>query len=81
MVKITESNFNDVIKHIIETNSEYNAIYEISILKYPNSDIKIGKYAKNYYEAYMKYRDEIKLDENFDKKAYEKNKRYNSLCV
>ena len=71
--KITESNFNDYIKYIIEKYNYADAIDQISNIKYPNTDIRIGKYAAMYYETYKKYTIEVDIN-NFDKNAYSKNK-------
>ncbi len=71
--KITESNFNDYIKYIIEKYNYDEAIYQISNIKYPNTDVPIGKYASMYYETYKKYTIDVDI-QNFDKNAYEKNK-------
>ena len=71
--KITESNFNDYIKYIIEKYNYDEAIYQLSKIKYPNTDVPIGKYAKMYYETYKKYTIDVDI-QNFDKQAYEKNK-------
>ncbi len=71
--KITDHNFNDYIKYIIEKYNYSDAIYHISNIKYPNTDIPIGKYANMYYETYKKYTIDVDIN-NFDKNAYEKNK-------
>lgn len=71
--KITEQNFNDYIKYIIQKYNYTDAIEQISNIKYPNSDIPIGKYAPLYYETYKKYRVDVDIND-FDKNAYKKNK-------
>lgn len=45
--KITDHNFNDYIKYIIEKYNYADAIDQISNIKYPNTDVRIGKYADN----------------------------------
>jgi hypothetical protein len=71
--KITDHNFNDYIKYIIEKYNYADAIDQISNIKYPNTDVRIGKYAGMYYETYKKYTIDVDIH-NFDKNAYEKNK-------
>ncbi len=71
--KITEQNFNDYIKYIIQKYNYSDAIEQISNIKYPNTDIPIGKYAGMYYETYKKYTIDVDIN-NFDKNAYKKNK-------
>ncbi len=71
--KITEQNFNDYIKYIIQKYNYSDAIEQISNIKYPNTDIPIGKYASMYYETYKKYTIDVDIN-NFDKNAYKKNK-------
>ncbi len=71
--KITECNFNDYIKYIIEKYNYTDAIYHISNIKYQNTDVSIGKYANMYYETYKKYTIDVDIN-NFDKNAYEKIK-------
>ena len=71
--KISEHNFNDYIKYIIQKYNYSDAIEMISNIKYPNTDVPIGKYANLYYETYRKYTIDVDIN-NFDKDAYKKNK-------
>lgn len=71
--KIIDMNFNDYIKYIIEKYNYKDAIDQISNIKYPNTDVPIGKYAGMYYETYKKYTIDVDIN-NFDKNSYEKNK-------
>ncbi len=76
--KLTEDTVNDYIKMVIQTyiDQPERCFSELMKLKYPNSDLYITReYAKGYYESYAKYAIDIKMDKNFDKNAYEKNKK------
>jgi len=74
--KITDQNFGEYIIHLIEKHNYIDAIYHISEIKYNGT--KVGKDAGLYYEVYKKYLfncdNNIKINNDFDKNIYSKNK-------
>lgn len=73
---ITEDNFTDYIKHIVNKYDNIHTIVDkLCDVKYPNSKLYIKKeHALIYYEIYRKHDVKVKIDKDFDKNAYKKNK-------
>jgi hypothetical protein len=71
-----ENAFCENLKTIISKHNFETAIKKITNLKYPNTNKYISQeHASIYYDVYRKYDTKVSLDKDFDKKAFDKNKK------
>ena len=74
-----EDEFNDYLTETIKKNIDNpkKCFEKIMELKYPGTNTNISlEHARCYYEVYAKHNSyNVKLDKDFDKNAYEKNKK------
>jgi hypothetical protein len=79
MPKTTDDNFHLVVGEIVEKylDNPQKCFSKLMEVKYPNSDTNIELYqAKFFYEKYAKLlMDDIKIDKDFTKNAYNRNKK------
>ena len=77
MVVLTEDNFNQTIYDIVKKcKSSNEAVKEITKLKYPDSKDNIqDDHAKFFYEKFSKMNNNLKMDKDFTKNAYDLNSK------
>jgi hypothetical protein len=76
--KLTEDNFSEVIYSIVKKyeNEPKKCFEKLMELKYPNSNEYIQlEHAKCFYEKFMKFTINIKMDKDFTKNAYDFNSK------
>lgn len=77
MVVITEDNFNQTIYDIVKkSNCISDTVKELTKIKYPNSKDYIQEdHAKYFYEKFAKMNNNLKMDKDFTKNAYNINSK------
>ncbi len=85
MVVVTEDNFNQTIYDIVKkSKSVSDAVKELTKIKYPGSkgDYIQEDHAKFFYEKYSKMNNNLKMDKDFTKNAYDMNsKKFKDIHV
>ncbi len=77
MIVLTEDNFNQTVYDIVKKcKSGSDAVKELTKLKYPNSKDYIQEdHAKFFYEKFAKMNNNLKMDKDFTKNAYDMNSK------